>query len=343
MSSSDVSANRCTNLPLERGLEEGAQTVTRSPEQLLELVHSLWKREAESGKDAPFAHWTFLDTNCISELVKRVLAAKDRPVLEFLANRTVLITGPVLIELTKVPDLLSELDCLVGSTEFYIVPNMNKFFEADLWNFFDGGETPRNVLEATRVKPGLLSVMAGNESFLKTFLESEASAREQFFEKVGPDIGATLDERVLTAIVWKKVSDLAEEHYKTEIPIPECHPGNFPSFFAFYYSYYYRYIRPNDVRPQFNDFHDLENTKAAPYCTSYFAEATFANLLRTQVSGHKPPSSYASAKMMRKKGSITVEQFRAVRANATLHRKEVAMLPRTRIYTYRELCERLEA
>ena len=316
----------------------------KSPTDLLvEAVYGLWRHEAEMGKDATFADWTFLDTNCISELAKRVLAAKDGPVLKFLAGRTVLITGPVLIELTKKPNLLSELDWLMSSTEFYIVPNMNKFFEADLWNFIDGGETPRNILEATRVEPGLLLTMAGSESFRKTFLDSEASTREQFFKKVAPDIGASLDERELTAVIWKRVTDLAKEHYKTEIPIPECHPGNFPSFFTSHYSYYFRYIRANNVRPEFNDFNDFENTKAAPYCSSYFAEAKFANLLRTQVSGHKPPSSYASAKRMRRKGAITAEQFRAVRANATLHRKEVAMLPRAKIYSYRELCERLEA
>ena len=315
--------------------------MTRSTDLLVEAVHGLWRHEAEMGKDGAFTDWTFLDTNCISELAKHVLTAKDGPVLKFLADRTVLITGPVLIELTKVPNLLSALDWLLGSAEFYIVPNMNKFFEADLWNFFGGAETPRNVLEATRVEPGFLCSLAHNKSFQKTFLDSEASTREQFFKKVAPDIGASLDERELTAVIWKRVTDLAEEHYKTEIPIPECHPGNFPSFFTFHYSYYFRYVRTNDVRPEFNDFHDLDNTKAAPYCSSYFAEAKFANLLRTEVSGYQPKSSYASAKMMVKKGSISAEQFRAVRANAELHRKQVAMLPHTQFFTYRELCDLL--
>jgi hypothetical protein len=196
-----------------------------------------------------------------------------------------------------------------------------------------------NSLQVYPLQPDLMKMITHTRSaeFEQACTTSEMEVSRRFFARVGPDIGACIDERDLGVHIWKVVSELGREWFQIDIPPADCNAANFPAFFAFFYAYYFRYVKSSKVKPDVNDFIDLANCSATPYCERYYCEATFAHILREYVKGRKPPAAFQLIKKMYKKGLITQEVYEAQRRGKEKLSRTISLLEHTKIFNFTEM------
>lgn len=301
-----------------------------------------WADEARCGRPADFKGWTFFETNCFSELMKWTRDGNTDAVRAFLRGRSVLLPGTVLIELSAAPDLVCQAGELLSSADFFVVPDVSKFWECDLWNFINVEGHPRDVLQTRRILdeaflPGLLA----HRPFLDAVERSRTIVRAEYHDRVRPDVGAELDERELISIIWSRIDSMSKEFLNLEIPPADARPDRFPAFFTFYYAYYFRYVKPQTVRIYTNDFNDLTNTVAAPYCCNYFSERTVAAILRNDVKGRVPPRPIEAARRLFRRGFLSADDLARAEASSDQTASNVGLLESTRIWTINDLREQL--
>ena len=123
----------------------------------MKLVLREWAEEARRGRPSDYRGWTFFETNCLSELVKLARDGNREAVRSFLRGRDVLLPGTVLSESRRSPDLVSGAATLLSAPSVFLVPDISKFSQCDLWNFINVEGHPRNVLEPRRFLEGVLS------------------------------------------------------------------------------------------------------------------------------------------------------------------------------------------
>ncbi len=309
----------------------------------MKLVLQEWADEAEQGKPSDFRGWTFFETNCLSELVKLTRTGSARAVQAFLRDRDILLTGPVLSEISAVPDIARDAETMLSTAHVFLVPDVTKFLDCDFWNFISEGRSPRNVLEAVALPADLLSGMLTHGRFLETVKTSRASLEIEYAPRVKPDVGAGLNERQLLALIWSRINSMAQETYKIELPTADARPDRFPAFFTFHYAYYFRYVKSHGVKVQTNDFNDLSNTLAAPYCRDFFTEKTLAGILRNDLQGRVPPRPIEVASGLRKRGLVSTETFKEARATEAQTAANEPLLANCRIWTINDLREQVVA
>jgi hypothetical protein len=196
-----------------------------------------------------------------------------------------------------------------------------------------------NSLQVYPLQPDLLEMITRtrNAEFEQACTTSEMDVARSFFAKVGPDIGAGLDERDLGVYIWKVVNDLGHEWFQINIPPADCDAANFPSLYVFFYAYYFRYVKSSNVKPDLNDFIDLANCSATPYCERYYCEATFAHILREYVQRRKPPTAFQLIKKIYRKGLITQEAYQAQQQGKAKLNRTIPLLEHTEIFNFTEM------
>lgn len=196
-----------------------------------------------------------------------------------------------------------------------------------------------NSLQVYLLQPDLLVMITDTRSaeFEQACATSEMDVAQRFLVQVGPDIGASLDERDLGMYIWKVVNDFGREWFRTGIPPADCNAVNFPAFYVFFYAYYFRYVKSSNVKPDVNDFIDLVNCLATPYCERYYCEATFANILRGYVKGREPPTAFELIKKTYRKGLITEEIYEAQRQGKAKLSRTIPLLEHTEILNFAEM------
>jgi hypothetical protein len=226
---------------------------------------------------------------------------------------------------------------MLSTAQVFLVPDISKFWECDLWNFINVEGHPRNVLETTPIPEGLLASLSTHRPFVDAVSQSRAFVEAEYHRRVQPDVGAELDERQLLALIWFRINSMAMEWLKLEIPTADARPDRFPAFFTFYYAYYFRYLKSRSVKIQTNDFNDLTNTVAAPYCRDFFTEKTLAGILRNEVQARVPPRPIEAARRLKRHGLLSGETLdRAVATDAQTSANE-PLLVSTRIWTINDL------
>jgi hypothetical protein len=305
-----------------------------------EISLALSKKAAEKGKDSNFKQWWYFDTNCISELVKLSSADHKDKVQEFLTGKEVLFTSTSIQELSKAPDILQNTPSAFETAQLYLAPDITKFWYSDFINFFndDQNRIPINSLDVYPLQSDLIEMVLNSRK--SEFEEACGIFNEEvsrkFFNSVLPDIGANFDERDLCVHIWKVINEYSQMWFELDIPIANSCSNNFPSFYAFFYSYYFRYVKNRDVKPELNDFIDLENCLAAPYCKRYYCESTFANVLNT-VKGRKPPTAFHIVKKLYKTGYIKPEVYEAQRREKDKLSRSRKLLLNTDIFSFAEM------
>ena len=310
-----------------------------SKDQQFKIALELCKNEVEQGKDSFFDRWWFFDTNCLSELVKLHARGHSAAVHDFLAGRDVLLTSTSMQELRKVPNILRSLPAALKTANLYVAPDITRFWYTDIFNFLNIDRVQMNTLQVNPLQADLLEMITNTRSveFERACSTSEMNLDQRFFDRVGPDIGAKLDERDLGIHIWNVVNDLGQEWFQIDIPIADCDAVNFPAFFVFFYVYYFRYVKNSNVKPDINDFIDLENCLATPYCERYYCEATFAHILRKYAKGRMPPTAFQIIKKCYKKGIITQEAYETQRKIKEKLSRTVSLLEHTKIYSFTEM------
>ena len=308
-------------------------------DQQLKIALELCKKAAEQGKDSFFDHWWYFDTNCLSELVKLSVGGHSSAVHDFVASRDILLTSASMQELRKVPDILRSLPSALETANLYVAPDMTRFWYTDIFNFLNLDRIQMNSLQVYPLQPDLLEMITRtrNAEFEQACTTSEMDVARSFFAKVGPDIGAGLDERDLGVYIWKVVNDLGHEWFQINIPPADCDAANFPSLYVFFYAYYFRYVKSSNVKPDLNDFIDLANCSATPYCERYYCEATFAHILREYVQRRKPPTAFQLIKKIYRKGLITQEAYQAQQQGKAKLNRTIPLLEHTEIFNFTEM------
>ena len=190
---------------------------------------------------------------------------------------------------------------------------------------------------------GVLSSIGTYQPFLDAVRTSRAAVESEYVKRVAPDIGAGLDERELLALIWSRINEVAKEWLNLEIPTADARPDRFPAFFTFYYSYYFRYMKTHTVKISLNDFNDITNTLAAPYCCDFFTERTLAGILRNDVQGRVPPRPIEAARRLARKGVLEPASLRRAESADAQTTENDRLLGNTRIWTINDLREQVAA
>lgn len=310
-----------------------------SKEQQLMVALELCKREAERGKASFFNQWWYLDTNCLSELVKLSASGHQETVRKFVAGHDILLTSTSLQELRKVPNILRELPEALETANLYMTPDITRFWYTDIFNFLNVNRIQMNSLQVYPLQSDILRMITDTHrtEFEQVCIGSEVDVTQRYFTRVSPDIGAGLDERDLGVHIWNVVSSFGREWFKIDIPPADCNAINFPSFYVFFYAYYFRYVKNNNVKQDTNDFIDLVNCSVVPYCERYYCEATFAHILKEYVKGRRPPTAFELIKKVYKKGLITPEVYKAQRQGKAVLSNTTELLKQTQIFNFTEM------
>lgn len=294
---------------------------------------------AEQGKDSFFKNWWLFDTNCISELVKIWDRNQHESIEKFVSGKDILIVSSVVQELRKAPDILRQLDTVLENANMFLAPDVTRFWYTDVINFHNqDARIPINSLQVQSIPQNFFETLLEKSEFEDACLDAEENVQNRFFDTIELDIGSNLDERDLCIYIFSVVNKLGKEWFQIDIQASDCTPSNFPSFYTYYYTYYFRYAK-NQVKPEINDFLDLANCMALPYCERFFGERKFTTILREYVQGRIPPTAFQLAKRLHKKGSITNRQFGVIKKNKALFNHTSPLLPNVEIMNFTEMCE----
>lgn len=308
-----------------------------SDQEKLFFSLKLAEEQSKLGKDTSFKDWWFFDTNCLSELIKLQKTGNAEKIHLFLHNKDVMLLSTSFQEIRKRPDLLEYLEETLSSARTYLVSDVTRFWYADIFNFLNTDGIAFNSLETYPLKPGFVELLLDSKEFEEVCANSEEQIEQRFFQQIEADIGANLDDRDLCIVIWHRINKYCQEFFNSTIPPANGHALNFPSFYVFYYTYYYRYIKNASVVPETNDFIDLVNSIAAPYCSNYFCEQKFANIIRDSVQGRQPPSPWNLMKRVYKRGGITREVYEDAKTKRHYLDRKSRLLPGTKIFNFSEM------
>jgi hypothetical protein len=191
----------------------------------------------------------------------------------------------------------------------YGFPHPTKFWDCDLWTFFNTQGIQRNVWQAFPVRAGKIQFQLSLPDAV--YAQAEHRAGDPFLAQIERDRQEGVHEQKLVAMVWGKVNELAREQYRVEIPAADCRPENFPAVFTFFYAYYHRFLAQRRVVPERGDFIDLAHASISPYCQDFYAEQKLVKRLRRQVKDRTAgvPTPFQTAKRMFKEGHIDAERL----------------------------------
>lgn len=179
--------------------------------------------------------------------------------------------------------------------------------------------------------------MSTHGPFIDAVRRSQTAVEAEYVKRVQPDIGADIDERQLLSLIWFRINAIAREWLSLEIPTADARPDRFPAFFTFQYTYYFRSVKSRTVKIQLNDFNDITNTVAAPYCCDFFTEKTVASILRNDVQGRVPPRPIDTARRLNRRGVLPSETLERAKATIDQTAPNGALLLNTRVWTINDL------
>lgn len=226
-----------------------------------------------------------------------------------------------------------------ASAKLWLIPHPTKFWDCDIWNFFNVQGLRRNVLEASPLPALMFSLLDSYAPLVASFERAERVASHDFVAQVKRDREAGVNERKLTLMVGDKVNALAKKTYGIEVPTADVRPENFPALFTYYYAYYFRFLVHRHVKPHRNDFNDLAHASAVPYCRNFFAEQKLVQILRKQVEERVAPTPYATAKHFHAEGRIDSAAHEQARKSEDMRRENVPLLYETTFMTHMEVRE----
>lgn len=298
-----------------------------------------WNTEANQGKDASFKQWTFLDTCCVSELVKLEGAGEKERVREFVRGRDILIPLTVVQELRRRPSISQRVPDVLDAANIYGFPHPTKFWDCDLWMFLNTQGIQRNVLQAFPVSSEKFRFQLGLPDAL--YVRAEHMADGPFRAQIERDRQEGVHEHKLVSMMWGTVNELAREQYRVDIPVADCRPENFPAVFVFYYTYYHRFLAQRRVVPEPGDFIDLTHASISPYCTDFFAEQKLVQRLRRQIKDRSAsaPTPFQVAKRLFKEAHIDADHLERARRSEDMKRETSPLLADTNFVTHMEMRE----
>lgn len=306
----------------------------------LALSLDIAEERAKLGKPSSFERWWYFDTNCLSELVKLFNDGYANQVGRFLGGKEILLSSTVLEELRNAPTILASLENALESATPYLGPDLTRFWYTDIFNFLNTTDPVEfNSLDVFAIPDGFLADLTGKykDEFDRVCSASERNVSALYHQRVSPDVGGALDERDLCVYIWHIVNRHAQEWFNLEILVADCWSYNFPSFYAFAYAYYFRYVKNVNIKVDLNDFFDLANCIAAPYCEVFFCEASFASILRNNVQGREPPTALQLVKKMYKRGDISRSVYDDARRKRESFTRTSPLLPSVKIVTFAEM------
>jgi len=303
------------------------------------IALDLCEKAAEQGRDSFFDKWWYFDTNCLSELVKLSKKGYSIKINDFIQGRDILLSSTHMQELRNAPNILRSIPLVLSSANVYLVPDLTKFWYTDILNFLNVNHKPINSLQVYPLQPQLLDMITYNrkKEFEQVCAETEFNIAQQFHTKVEPDIGADLDERKLCAHIVRQIKHYSNGWFQIDIKHEDCHATNFPSFYVFFYTYYFRYIKNRNIKPNKNDFIDMLNCLAAPYCERFYFEAAFTSILRNNVKGRKPPTAFQIIKKLYKKGLIDKKEYEIHHKNKRKLSHTSPLLEHNEIFNFSEM------
>jgi len=299
------------------------------------------KTRADAGKRSSFKNWWYFDTNCLSELVKEYRRSGTQAIANLISGKDILLSNTVLVEMRKRPDLLDKLEQALQPAKPFLVPDIWRFWDADIANFLNVDQIALNVLDVFPVPAGFLASLSQNRRFSQVSNTMELELDRGFLSGLAPDVGSRMDERDLCMVIWSKIANHAKQYAKVEIPWVDVTPAAFPSFYVYFYTYYFKFMRSNCVAPELNDALDLTNSLPLPYCERYYGERAFTNVLKS-VQAHEPPSSWALCTRAYKEHRIDYQTYKALKDKREQVSQTSPMLEGVHIFNFSELQSHLQ-
>ncbi len=282
--------------------------------------------------------WWFLDTNCLSYIIKNFDDNNFRARLfSLLKNKPVLILSSQVQEISRNSTLTDHFEDVVESLNTHFLPDLSRLWWAELCRFWNC--TEQSQFYTFCYVPGLKEQMQ-RDDFRQACNKFDEEIQKYYVEKVSKEIGQNIDERDLNIILIQIIINrYSQKWFGKTIPI-DINPSSFKSFFIFGYTYYYRYIKNNEVKIETNDAIDLLNTIVSPYCEHYYAEKKFTNIMR-QYQGKFTPSAFELAKRVFKQGYLDEEKLRILRRHKERIDYRYRLLSGTRIHDFSEFVDHI--
>lgn len=189
----------------------------------------------------------------------------------------------------------------------------------------------------------MLQLLNSDPRLTASFERAEKHAREQFPAEIEVARRVGVDEPRVGALVWGKVTEIAQSSFGITIPPEECRSEYFPSFYTYYYPYFFRYLTPSPIVHDPNDSNDFAHAIAAPYCTEFYSERKLALVLRSQVQDRKPATPYAIAKRLAKTGYMDQAKLNELSRNKSAKGENAPLLTQTKIITFSEMLQTIRA
>ena len=236
-------------------------------------------------------NWHFFDTNCLSELAKLNFGNYQKEVQNFLFKKEVILFLPNIIELTKRPDLLSQLDETLKSSKLYLLPDLQNLLYSEIETILKDKSQHSIFNYIIPVSNGSLSSIPFHNEIKSEINKMNSQIEANFLLKVTQDINTDFSLYDLGTQIQFKINEYCENWFNTSIKNVDIRADLFPAFFTYYYVYFYRYIKGGS-RPELNDAMDLTNLWLIPYCKAYYCERSFGHTLRVDIQGRSPLSQW---------------------------------------------------
>lgn len=312
--------------------------MTNLNSQLISFIQS-----ANKVPGADYKEWCFFDTNCLSHLIKLWRKGNGSIVEEFTSNISILLTTANIYELHRSSrQLFDDLNKTFSKTLVCIIPSTTNYWDAEIKRYFEPTTHENNILSFCHLSDEFIQLGLNSEQLKISIQTFQETLKETYTKRVKLDIGKQFDTRDLCVCIWGIISKIAEEKYGKKIAPEDCNPATFPSFFSYYLSYYYTYIKQGAVKIEDNDFNDLHNTIAAPYCVKYYCEEKFSNMLRLRVQRCKIPTYSEIVRKVDKKEKLnrkTLEKVKHLKIDSTKYEN---FLSSTSFFSFSEMVNQLQ-
>ncbi len=286
--------------------------------------------------------WWFLDTNCLSEIVKGYTGGKRATIDAFLRGQHIIIPPTVLSELLQAPQLLKALPKALSATRYTgVTTQTNPFFRRDLFKLLEFKYLDPNVLGLQQLTDEFVTLLVNSDSFRRTVADSNEEINVKYIQKVMPDLTSNLDAVDVYVHAKKVLNDNIASILKIKAanPLPKLpkNPYTFPAIFCFWFAYYHLYLKSNTSKPYANDLNDLAHTLCAPICSRFYTEKRLSTALK-QMRKFKVPSERAVAEKVNER--VGVSGFASMKES--LDNRQRILLPTTQIFSLAELREQCQ-
>jgi len=280
-------------------------------------------------KEFAETRWNFLDTNCLSYLVKNFGTGIESEETKGFQTNPLLITQSQLMEMSKDTRLVEKADQVLNKFQVFVLSDVFAVWEAEIGQYLKQ-KSPR--FKVYRFQ-GPTKDLVNRPDFITAVSTFHQNIDDDFSNMVSGDIGTNIDERDLNVVVVDKICGYAREWFGSEVPL-FASPSIFRGFYTYFYTYFFRYIKKQEITVSSNDAVDLANTIVAPYCRRYCAEHSFASTLK-EFQGRFTSTVIAIAKRGYMTGRWEERDWDFIRKHRSLFDKKYKLLSGVEILSYR--------